>query len=110
MDEFIGEKINVDFVQEAGWKRPVMLRFRGKSYAVKEVKSRWEEHDFADPWWTRKHRVWYEVDAVQIRRVLRPKTEAKRRDDIDDGFRYHLYWDRGPRGKGEDWILVKRIT
>lgn len=89
-DEFIGEKINVEYVQELGWRRPTGISFEKNNYEVLEVVSRWEEHTLGKPWWSRKHRVWYEVV-------------------LEDGNKYHLYWDRGPRGKGKDWVLVKRV-
>ncbi len=91
MEEFIGKKIKVEFVQEVGWKRPTILTFDKKSYVVKEIASMWEEHTLVQSWWQRKHRVWYQVL-------------------LENGDRYEIYWDRGGRGKGKDWILVKRIS
>ncbi|MDD5454097.1 MAG: hypothetical protein PHW62_01160 [Candidatus Ratteibacteria bacterium] len=90
MEEFIGKKIKVEFIQEVGWKRPVTLTWGKKSHEVKEIIDRWEEHTLTSPWWARKHRVRYKVM-------------------LDDCNIYELYWDRGARGKGQDWFLVKKL-
>lgn len=91
MEEFIGKKLKVEYVQEVGWRRPTKLNFDKLDYKVEKILSRWEEHTLGKPWWRRKHRVWYKVS-------------------LDNGESYELYWDRGARGKGKDWILVKRVT
>ncbi len=91
MDEFIGQKVRCEYVQEVGWKRPTRLTFAGRSHDVEEVLDRWEEHTLGRPWYSRKHRVWYLVR-------------------LDDGGRYELYWDRGAKARGKDWILLKRLA
>ena len=90
MEEFIGKKVKVEYVQEIGWKLPVSVTIDKKFYAVEKVLSRWEEHSFGKPWWRRKHQVWYLLE-------------------LADGYQYHLYWDRGAKGTGQGWYLVKRI-
>lgn len=74
-----------------GWKRPVLLTFNRKSYRVKKLISKWEEHTLGESWWQRKHRVWYEIK-------------------LDNGAYYQIYWDRGASGKGKDWVLVKKLS
>lgn len=91
MGEFIGRKVRCEYVQETGWKRPVRLQAGDRSWAVEEIVDRWEEHTLGRPWWSRKHRVWY---------VVR----------LNDGDCYQLYWDRGARGRGMDWVLLKRLS
>jgi len=90
MDEFIGKAVKVDCVQEVGWRRPVSVTLGSTTYMVKEVVSHWEEHTLLKAWWRRKHRVRYLLD-------------------LDDGFRYELYWDRGAKGAGRGWFMVKRL-
>lgn len=92
MAEFIGKKIRLEYVQEVGWLRPRRLLIgRSEKRAVREVIERWEEHTLKDPWWQRKHRVHY---------VVR----------LDDGERYELYWNRGASARGDEWILLKRLS
>ncbi|OGC51169.1 hypothetical protein A2982_04315 [candidate division WWE3 bacterium RIFCSPLOWO2_01_FULL_39_13] len=90
MKEFIGKNVNVDFVQETGWRRPTSITFNNNLLKVKKIISRWEEHTQSRPWWLRKHRVWY--------RIL-----------LADGSQCELFWNRGAKGAGKEWFLVKRI-
>ena len=91
MIDFIGETVKVAYVQKTGWRQPVSLTFAKKTLKVKKILTKWEEHTKEKTWWERKHRVWYEVL-------------------LEDGNHYQLYWDRGPAGKGKDWILFKRVN
>lgn len=90
MEEFIGQKVKMDYIQEIGWRRPIGFSFKKKKYKVVKIISRREEHTREKYWRDRKHRVWYEVL-------------------LDDNNRYLLYWDRSAYGKGKDWILSRRI-
>ncbi|MBM3208829.1 hypothetical protein FJZ40_00850 [Candidatus Shapirobacteria bacterium] len=89
MEEFIGKKVKVDFVQEIGWKRPTVITFGNKTLKIRTVRSRWEEHSYSRPWWLRKHRVCYEVET-------------------ENGDTYQIYWDRGGSGKGKDWFCSSK--
>jgi len=91
MEKFIGKKVKVEYTQETGWKRPVTLTFNNHSYKVEKIERRWEEHTLGDPWWQRKHRVWYGIL-------------------LEDGNYYQIYWDRGASGKGKHWFLVKKVS
>ena len=91
MEEFIGQKVKVAFVQKIGWKEPTELTLDKKIYKVVKIYQRWEEHTKEKYWRDRKHRVWYEIE-------------------MDDGAIYQLYWDRGAYGKGKDWVLAKKIS
>lgn len=91
MEEFIGRKVKVEFVQEMGWKKPINLTHDRKTYKVKKIISHWEEHTKDKYWRDRKHRVWYKIQ-------------------LDDDAIYLLYWDRGAYGKGQDWILSRKTT
>ncbi|RJQ36146.1 hypothetical protein C4552_04270 [Candidatus Parcubacteria bacterium] len=89
--EFIGQTIRVMTKQEPGWLRPVSFRLDGKEHTVVRVDERWEEHTLGDSWWQRRHRVHYAVT-------------------VADGRRFELYWDRGARGQGETWVLLKELA
>lgn len=89
-EEFIGKNVKVDFVQKTGWKRPTKITINNNILKVKKIISRWEEHTKRRPWWSRKHRVWYQVQ-------------------LEDGYQYELYWDRGASGSGKEWFLVKKF-
>ncbi len=91
MAEFIGKRINVEYVQEVGWRRPVKFSVGKEMHNVREVLSRWEQHTFRDPWWQRRHRVHYIVL-------------------LDNGKQYEIYWDRGPSGEGKEWVLLKELS
>ena len=91
MDEFAGKTVDVEYVQEAGWKRPVKISIERKPYAVKEVIAHWEEHTLDDPWWRRRHRVYYHVL-------------------LENGKQYEMYWDRGASGEGKEWVLLKELS
>lgn len=90
MDEFIGKKVKIEFVQEIGWRKPIKLFLDDKTYKIIKIISRWEEHTKEKYWRDRKHRVLYQIK-------------------LKDGV-YLLYWDRGAYGKGKDWVLSKKIA
>lgn len=90
MEEFIGKKVKVNFIQEIGWKRPQSLLLDKKTYKVRRIITRWEEHTKEKYWRDRKHRVWYKIR-------------------LNDGHIYLLYWDRGAYGKGKDWLLARKV-
>jgi len=91
MNDFIGKKIKVEYIQETGSRRPVALSFDQQTYKIIRIIRQWEEHTLGKPWWSRKHRVWYELE-------------------LDGGNHYQIYWDRGASGKGEEWYLVKSLS
>lgn len=90
MMEFIGRTVQVDWVQEAGWKRPVSFTWGDRTYRVKAVVARWDDYGFgtAAPsrkkWYQRRHRTCYEVET-------------------EDGMRFRLYLDRA--GGRRHWVL-----
>lgn len=93
--EFIGRPVEVEWVQETGWKRPVALTWGGRTLRVQAVVARWDDHGFgvAAPsrkrWYQRRHRTWYEVET-------------------EDGERFRLYLDRA--GGRRCWVLVGRLA
>lgn len=88
MAVFVGKRIHVDFVQEVGWRRPIKIRVDKKVYSVQEVLSRHEEHMMKDAWWQRRHRVNYSLR-------------------LANGSEVEIYWNRGARGEGDEWVLLK---
>ncbi len=92
MNQFVGEKIEVEYRQEAGWRRPMVVIWKGKRYPVHTVLSYWEDHGFGEAppkrkkWFHRRHRVYYHLK-------------------MDDGRKFEIYWDRGT--KERDWVLTK---
>ncbi|MDI6823861.1 MAG: DUF6504 family protein [Bacillota bacterium] len=92
--EFIGRPVAVEWVQEAGWKRPVAFTWGGRTLRVQAVVARWDDYGFglAAParkkWYQRRHRTCYEVET-------------------EGGERFRLYLDRA--GGRRRWVLVSRI-
>jgi len=95
MMEFIGRPVEVEWVQEAGWKRPVTFVWDGRTWRVKAVVARWDDYGFgvAAPsrkkWYQRRHRTCYEVET-------------------EEGERFHLYLDRA--GGRRHWVLLGRLV
>lgn len=93
-ENFICEKIEVEFRQETGIKLPLSFYWREKEYEVKEIFSSWERHSFSElgpshkGWRQKRHRVYYLVGT-------------------DEGGVYEIYWDRGSKDRA--WVLSKRI-
>ena len=94
MDEFVGEKIDV---QQAQWSpRPVRFTWRGEEHDVAEVLRVWVDAGFGDlsprsrKWFNRRHRRHYVVKDSQ-------------------GQVYQMYLDYANRQK-RTWWLVKKLT
>ncbi len=94
MLKFIGEAIDVEATQEPGFKQPVSFVLKGAQYAVKEVRTVWEDHGFTGPpqkhprWWQRHHRVYYIVET-------------------EKGDVFEIYWDR--KAKDNQWFLTRQL-
>jgi len=92
--QLISKKIDVEFVKEAGIRRPVAFTWKGQRFEIQEILRLWEDHGFGfvpppqRRWWQRRHRVYYQVQTT-------------------DGQRFEIYWDRGSKKK--EWVLHKKF-
>jgi len=91
---FIGKIVPVNWVQDAGSKRPLSFAWDSQEHRVSSVLLKWDDYGFGQSapkrrtWWMRRHRTYYHVLTEQ-------------------GRVFELYYDRA--SKKPQWVLVKEL-
>jgi hypothetical protein len=119
MEEFIGEKIEVEKAETS--PRPIRFTWRGQSHEVAEVLHEWVDKGFGGippgsrRWYNRRHRRHYVVKDADgqprhsdggVNRLAPPLVRFGNRNG-GGGLPFEIYLDYANRQKRTWWLLYK---